>query len=112
MAYTPDELKGRLYDNRPEKTRDNQPDYKGLFTLNGVTYRMAAWYSPPNERHELAMLSLSIDQPRSEQHDETNAPAPRDARAQRSDDSQRPGGRQELRPDHGYHEGDDDDIPY
>jgi Flp pilus assembly protein CpaB len=61
MAYTPENNKGRLFDQGADKTKPSQPDYAGSAVVNGVHVRVSAWHYPPSERQRVGTLSLAIE---------------------------------------------------
>lgn len=61
MAYTPKDMSGRIFDNKPDKTNDRQPDYTGTAVINGQLLRVAGWYNPPSQRVRSASISLRFD---------------------------------------------------
>lgn len=60
MAFKPENMKGRLFDSKSRRTSDKQPDYTGSATIDGVLYRMAAWYNPPSDKTPLATYNLKF----------------------------------------------------
>ena len=59
-AYIPAEQTGKVHDNTENKTAKKHPDYTGLANINGQIFRVAAWYSPPNERNRKATINFKF----------------------------------------------------
>lgn len=94
MAFTPDELRGRLFDNREDRKNKRQPDYTGTVTVKGRVYRISGWYNPPNERSKVATIGLQLeDQDDYKRRRDAEASAPGQARTEaphRADPQARP----------------------
>lgn len=56
--FIPENLTGRMFDNRQDKTSKKQPDCTGTVNIDGVIYRVAAWYNPPSEKARTSSYSL------------------------------------------------------
>lgn len=67
MAYAPKDMAGRIYDNKASKTKKSQPDYTGTINVRGELIRVAGWYQPPDEKHRVGSIGLSLTN--KEEHD-------------------------------------------
>ncbi|MDE1828232.1 MAG: hypothetical protein KGH65_03675 [Candidatus Micrarchaeota archaeon] len=61
------DMSGILFKN-DRKTKDNQPDYQGKLTVNGIEYRLAGWQKH-GQKGPFLSLRVSLPQER--------APAPK-----------------------------------
>jgi hypothetical protein len=60
-TYIPENMKGRLFNNQADKTKDKQPDWAGTAVVNGVHVHISGWYYPPSERNRVGQISLAIE---------------------------------------------------
>ncbi len=62
MAFTPEPGKGRLFDNKIDRTKDSQPDWTGtIMTPRGEYVHVSGWFYPPSERSRVATISIKAE---------------------------------------------------
>jgi hypothetical protein len=103
-TYIPENMKGRLFNNQADKTKDKQPDWAGTAVVNGVHVHISGWYYPPSERNRVGQISLAIEdyQERSDRIAAQKARKAQDSAAEHGQPSAPPEGSQDPQ----------DDIPF
>ena len=63
MPFVPDPGKGRLFDNKIDRTKDTQPDYTGTASCPCCKsmVRLSGWYNPPSERQRVSTIGLQLE---------------------------------------------------
>jgi hypothetical protein len=61
MTFIPDNNKGRLFDNRIDRTSPKQPDWTGTATVEGTMVKVSGWFNPPDERSKVATIGLQFE---------------------------------------------------
>lgn len=72
-----DELRGALFKNKDKQPGDSRPEYKGMLTIGGVKYELAAWLRTAKSSGQ-KFMSLKLEIPK-QQSSQGAAPAPQQA---------------------------------
>ncbi len=109
--FVPEPGKGRLFDNKIDRTSERQPDYTGTASCPccSRTLRISAWHNPPSERQRVSTYGLQLQdwqEWNDEREEKRRRQAERDADGMPSTSRQDADDRQPPQGDF------DDDIPF
>jgi len=59
--FIPENMRGRVFDNRQDRRSTKGPDFSGTATVNGRLVRVAQWFNPPDERHPKGSFGIHFE---------------------------------------------------